>query len=155
MDSVEVHLRPCQTLGGNSSGGYPASVFQEDETSQIPNTLRFDVYRDQLRLATAPIREELRLVEQMLFKELQASQSNISEMLSYVADLGGKRLRPCLLLLSAKAAGLASEGLASDFTKNFAKSLILDAVRFLDDSPASPSVAALRQLAMAAVDRKG
>lgn len=115
MDSVEVHLRPSQGLVGNSSSGYPTTVIEGDETRRFPDTLRFDAYRDQLRAATAPIREELRLVEQMLFKELQASQSNITEMLSYVADLGGKRLRPCLLLLSAKASGLIS-GLASEET---------------------------------------
>ena len=115
MDSVEVHLRPSQTLVGNSSSGYPTTVTEEDEARRIPNTLRFDVYRDLLCSATAPIREELRLVEQMLVKELQGSQSYISEMLSYVADLGGKRLRPCLLLLSAKASGLTS-GLASEET---------------------------------------
>ena len=115
MDSVEVHLRPSQTLVGHSSNGYPTKLIEEDETRRIPNTLRFDVYRDQLRSATAPIREELRLVEQLLVKELQGSQSSITEMLSYVADLGGKRLRPCLLLLSAKASGLTS-GLASEET---------------------------------------
>ncbi len=66
-------------------------------------------YRDQLRLATVPIREELALVEQMLHRELQVAQPHIAEMLAYVADLGGKRLRPSLLLLSAKASGLVSE----------------------------------------------
>ncbi len=115
MDSVEVHLGPSQTLVGNSSSGYPTKVIEEDETRRIPNTLRFDVLRDQLRSATAPIREELRLVEQVLVKELQGNLSSITEMLSYVADLGGKRLRPCLLLLSAKASSLTS-GLASEET---------------------------------------
>ena len=61
------------------------------------------------RLATVPIREELRLVEQLLQRELQVGQPPMREMLSYVADLGGKRLRPCLLLLAAKASGLISE----------------------------------------------
>ena len=66
-------------------------------------------YRDQLRLATVPIREVLTLVDQMLHRELQVAQPPIAEMLSYVADLGGKRLRPCLLLLAAKASGMISE----------------------------------------------
>ncbi len=66
-------------------------------------------YRDQLRLATVPIREELTLVEQILRKELQVAQPHIAEMLSYVADLGGKRLRPSLLLLAAKASGISTD----------------------------------------------
>ena len=102
MDSVEVHLRPPQTLEGNSSSGYPATVIHEGETRQFPNTLRFDVVRDQLRSATAPIREELRLFEQMLFKEMRGSQSNITEMLSYCGTQGITDLRPILRLRTAE-----------------------------------------------------
>jgi len=101
MDSTEVHLQPSRTLGGTSSRVYIASVVDDVQTVEI--------YRDQLRLASAPIREELRLAEQMLRRELQVSPTHMSEMLSYVADLGGKRLRPCLLLLAAKASGLITE----------------------------------------------
>ena len=101
MNSIEVHLQPSETLSGTSSRVYTASVVDHDKT--IKN------YGDQLRLATVPIREELRLVEQLLQRELQVGQPPMREMLSYVADLGGKRLRPCLLLLAAKASGLISE----------------------------------------------
>jgi len=45
----------------------------------------------------------------MLRRELQAGQANIADMLAYVADLGGKRLRPCLLLLAAKASGQTTD----------------------------------------------
>ena len=120
MDSFEVYLQPPHALRGTSSRVYTASVVDDDQTI-VPNTLRLtnpvggigqspaDIYRDQLRLATAPIREELRLVEQFLRKELQVGKTHVREMLSYVAELGGKRLRPCLLLLAAKASGLISE----------------------------------------------
>ena len=101
MNSIEVQLQPSETLSGTSSRVYTASVVDHDQT--IEN------YGDQLRLATVPIREELRLVEQLLQRELQVGQPPMREMLSYVADLGGKRLRPCLLLLAAKASGLISE----------------------------------------------
>jgi len=68
-----------------------------------------NAYRDQLKLAMVPIRDELRQVEQMIHRELHSSQPSVNEMLEYVADLGGKRLRPCLLLLAAKASGAATE----------------------------------------------
>jgi len=66
-------------------------------------------YRGQLQAATKPIEEELRLVEIMIRRELQSNSGCISDILSYVSDLGGKRLRPCLLLLAADASGHASE----------------------------------------------
>ena len=101
MDSIELHHPPSHTLNGTSSRVYAASVFDDDQTVEI--------CRDQLFLATVPIREELRLVEQLLRRELNVGQPHIREMLSYVADLGGKRLRPSLVLLAAKASGLISE----------------------------------------------
>ena len=121
MDSIEVHLLPSRSLSGTSARVYTASVVGDAQVVESPNTLRLtnptdgngqsptDVYRDQLRLATVPIREELRMVEQMLRRELQVGQPHMREMLSYVAELGGKRLRPCLLLLAANASGAISE----------------------------------------------
>jgi hypothetical protein len=44
---------------------------------------------------------------------------------------------------------------ASEFTKQFARDLVADAVEFLNGLPASASVEALRQLAIAAIDRNG
>ena len=107
MDTAEVQILPAHASGENASSRGIASL----PTKYIggPESVPRDAYRDQLRFATAPIREELILVEQMLHRELQVKQPHISEMLSYVADLGGKRLRPCLLLLAAKASGMVSE----------------------------------------------
>jgi octaprenyl-diphosphate synthase len=68
-----------------------------------------DEYRLQLKSAIAPIAFELQQVEQMIRRELGSTNATISEMLTYVGDLGGKRLRPCLLLLSSKACGKATE----------------------------------------------
>ena len=106
MDTVEVQLPAAHASGENSSRGM-ASL--PTKYMGGPELAPRDTYRDQLRLATAPIREELILVDKMLRQELQVPESHISEMLSYVADLGGKRLRPCLLLLAAKASGVISE----------------------------------------------
>ena len=44
---------------------------------------------------------------------------------------------------------------ASEYTRRFAKELIAEAVSHLDDLPANASVAALRSLALAAVERQG
>lgn len=133
METVEIQLPPANALAGANAlatakvrvGNLPRACNQPFSdsvpvpafgTASLPSKGVEDVergsvpaYRDQLRLATLPIREELTLVEQMLHSELKVAQPHIAEMLSYVADLGGKRLRPSLLLLAAKASGIASE----------------------------------------------
>ena len=111
MDSVEIHVPQSATRFGESSSRYPAPDFERINQSSLPGHQQpsSDSYRDQLQIVIAPIREELNLVEQLLRSELTVGQSHVAEMLSYVADLGGKRLRPCLLLLAAKASGKASE----------------------------------------------
>ncbi len=48
-------------------------------------------------------------VDRMLQRELQNDAAFVDELLGYVASLGGKRMRPALLLLSAKAVGEISE----------------------------------------------
>jgi octaprenyl-diphosphate synthase len=68
-----------------------------------------DAYRYQLARATHLIGSELHSVETMLKRELVSRHSDVDAMLAYVSELGGKRLRPSLLLLSAKAVGEASE----------------------------------------------
>jgi len=118
MDSVEVHLHPPQLRLNNVSRGYGDSnrkaQADEKQPSGYGNGLVLEnananVYRNQLASAMMPIRDELRQVELMIRRELQSSQTPVREMLSYVADLGGKRLRPCLLLLAAKASGMTTE----------------------------------------------
>jgi len=71
--------------------------------------LNGEAYRLQLKSAMAPIASELERVEALLKLELHSSNPVINEMLEYVGDLGGKRLRPCLLLLAAKACGESTE----------------------------------------------
>lgn len=58
-----------------------------------------------LQAVYAPIEEELAQVEQILRTELRSRHSFVDELVRYGCMLGGKRLRPALLLLSAKAAG--------------------------------------------------
>ncbi|HJT36390.1 MAG TPA: polyprenyl synthetase family protein [Pirellulales bacterium] len=52
-----------------------------------------------------PVRGELAQVEEILRQELRSEFPAIDELVKHGFRLGGKRLRPALLLLSAKAAG--------------------------------------------------
>ena len=118
MDSVEVHLHPSQLRLDNVSRGYldsnrkapadgkPSTSYGSGISADNANA---NAYREQLASAMMPIRDELRQVELMIRRELQSGQTPVREMLDYVSDLGGKRLRPCLLLLAAKASGLATD----------------------------------------------
>jgi octaprenyl-diphosphate synthase len=53
----------------------------------------------------APVREELAIAEQVFRDQLRSEHPFVDELVSYGCLLGGKRLRPALLLLAAKAAG--------------------------------------------------
>jgi octaprenyl-diphosphate synthase len=61
----------------------------------------------EIRLADlyAPVADELADVEELLRKELRSQFDYVDELVRYGCLLGGKRLRPALLLLSGKAAG--------------------------------------------------
>src|SRR6185436_1221325 len=60
---------------------------------------------DQLQSLFAPITAELAEVEALLKAELRSDYPFVDELVRYGCLLGGKRLRPSLLLLVAKAAG--------------------------------------------------
>jgi octaprenyl-diphosphate synthase len=53
----------------------------------------------------APVADELEAVETMLRSELRSRAPFVDELVRYGCLLGGKRLRPALLLLAGKAAG--------------------------------------------------
>jgi octaprenyl-diphosphate synthase len=53
----------------------------------------------------APVAEELAEVEALLKRELRSDYPFVDELVRYGCLLGGKRLRPALLLLTAKAIG--------------------------------------------------
>ena len=58
-----------------------------------------------LKLLYEPIRGELAQVEEILRAEIRSSSPAIDELVKHAFRLGGKRLRPALLLLAAKALG--------------------------------------------------
>ncbi len=53
----------------------------------------------------APIAAELSAAEDMLRSELSSDDPFVDDLIKHAFRLGGKRLRPALLLLAAKAAG--------------------------------------------------
>lgn len=60
---------------------------------------------DLLARITRPIAEQLTQVDAVLRGELRSEHEHVDELVRYGCLLGGKRLRPVLLLLSAKALG--------------------------------------------------
>jgi octaprenyl-diphosphate synthase len=66
-------------------------------------------YSQELKLVTATIREPLIRVEALLREQLRHESPEIQGILDHVAEMGGKRLRPALLLLAAQACGKITE----------------------------------------------
>ncbi|HET6878562.1 MAG TPA: polyprenyl synthetase family protein [Pirellulales bacterium] len=60
---------------------------------------------DKLKLLYEPIRSELNQVDEILRTEARSRIPAVDELVKHAFRLGGKRLRPALLLLAAKAAG--------------------------------------------------
>ncbi len=58
-----------------------------------------------VRSLFAPILSDLERVELLLTRELHSDSPFVDELLQYGGKLGGKRLRPALLLLTAQATG--------------------------------------------------
>jgi octaprenyl-diphosphate synthase len=65
--------------------------------------------RERLELLYAPIRADLARVEQILKRELRSDYPFVDELVKHGFRLGGKRLRPALLLLAAQACGGVNE----------------------------------------------
>lgn len=64
--------------------------------------------RRRLDVLYEPVREELSQFEALLHAELQSRYPSVDQLARHAFRLGGKRLRPALLLLTAKAVGAAS-----------------------------------------------
>lgn len=119
MDSTKTFRQPNVFINETSGRiGFPSSSpnrVYDAPTDRLrvqltaSGELNAEAYRLLLQSAMAPIATELLRVEAVLKSELQTGNSSIREMLDYVGELGGKRLRPCLLLLAAKACGEPTE----------------------------------------------
>lgn len=118
MDSTKTFRQPnlfaneaSGRIGFSTSSPNRSNDSKFDRQVDLTSTgaLNTDAYRSLLKSATEPIATELARVETFLRSELQSGSPAIQEMLEYVAELGGKRLRPCLLLLAAKACGAPTD----------------------------------------------
>ena len=61
--------------------------------------------RESLATLLTPIRDDLDRVEEVLREELVSDDAHVNELVQHGCRLGGKRLRPALLLLAGKAIG--------------------------------------------------
>ena len=68
-----------------------------------------DVAAKHLAAIYAPIQNHLDQVEDLLRRELRSDYPTVDELVRYGFRIGGKRLRPALVLLSAKAVGELNE----------------------------------------------
>ena len=57
----------------------------------------------------APVAEDLKAVDQLIIRQLQSDVVLINQIGHYIVNSGGKRLRPLLVLLAARASGYQGE----------------------------------------------
>jgi octaprenyl-diphosphate synthase len=73
-------------------------------TRPMPTSPDID-YRRELACVSEQLKEPLAACERLLLEQLQSSDERLQAMLGHVSTLGGKRLRPILLLLAASSRG--------------------------------------------------
>lgn len=92
--------------------------FEMDSTSTLrqhrsgpdpPTPIDADAVRQTLQRLYSPIERPLAEVEQRLHRELQSPYESISPVLRHGTQLGGKRLRPAMLLMAGAAVGELTE----------------------------------------------
>ena len=75
----------------------------------MSQTLNTSDVQSAVRALYAPVAMEMDRAEQRLRAELHNESPFVNELLEYGSQLGGKRLRPALLLLTAKATGAVTD----------------------------------------------
>lgn len=91
-----------RTESGAGVGRCPENITFEP-TAEAAN------YQWVLKNAMSLIEQDLAKVESCIQRGLAASDASVQPMLDHVRTLGGKRLRPCLTLLAARACGGVTE----------------------------------------------
>ncbi len=109
MDSSSA-IQPCDSdppgpIGADNSSSV-SSLTAVGDSSQPDSPANS---QSLLRTLYSPIVRPLRRVEQRLHLELQNKHPLLSGLLRHGTNLGGKRLRPAMLLLVAKATGTVNE----------------------------------------------
>lgn len=64
-----------------------------------------DRQKEALQIALAPIAEDMREVERIISREIQSCVGQVQEIAEFITQAGGKRMRPALLILMARALG--------------------------------------------------
>ncbi len=82
-----------------------ANLPDDESLAMGPVLSPSDDIRRQLGQLYAPVQDELPRVEEILRRELRSRDPCVDEMVKHGFRLGGKRLRPALVLLAAKATG--------------------------------------------------
>ncbi|QDS90594.1 Octaprenyl-diphosphate synthase [Rosistilla ulvae] len=77
----------------------------ETQTTLPTNQSAAEIRSDNAHSSVACIAGEMQQVEQLLRDQMQSKYEDLSPLLAHGALLGGKRLRPALVLLAAKASG--------------------------------------------------
>ena len=79
------------------------SIVDKSMTQDAP--IAQDAKAELTRQLFAPVADEMQQVEALLAQELQSNTPLVDELLRYGCLMGGKRMRPALVLLTAKALG--------------------------------------------------
>ncbi|MCG8648938.1 MAG: polyprenyl synthetase family protein [Pirellulales bacterium] len=98
MDSTST-ARPAPSVSPSAGG----------DTSSRPSSSTSNSAREVLARLYGPIRRQLEAVERRLGQELQSPYESLVPLLRHGTQLGGKRLRPAMLLLAAKACGRVTD----------------------------------------------
>ena len=77
--------------------------------STVDKQITKDAKAELTRQLFAPVAEEMEQVEALLKQELHSNTPLVEELLRYGCLMGGKRMRPALVLLTAKALGEVNE----------------------------------------------
>ena len=78
------------------------------------------IARAGIKAALSPIAEDMRRVDETIRRELGSGIRRVSEVAEYITGSGGKRMRPALVLLIARAMGYTGDkavflGAVTDF----------------------------------------
>lgn len=103
METTETS--PHRMFAGSSGTAVTEGTTVTDRTTVTDSVRDADAYRHAFQNAVGCIFTGMQGVEERIRNELRSNDPLVSEMLQYVAGLGGKRLRPALALLSARWLG--------------------------------------------------
>lgn len=101
-DEVEGNVRKASTTAGEAARKRVHGNGSPPPTHSPPDLRGLNVVYE-------PIRDELEQVERLLVEELKSEFPFVEALVQHGFSLGGKRLRPALLMLSAKAVGRVTQ----------------------------------------------